>query len=79
MLQMNSRKASAGMGSVPAGSVYIYYNNVCCKQTPWLSYQCKEQLNVKEQAHVLTIHILELDILTCKTLCIWFSLFFTID
>lgn len=39
------RKASAGRDSFPPGSVYIFYNNVCCPQTTWLSYQCKEQLN----------------------------------
>lgn len=56
------RKALAGMDSVPPGLVYIYYDNVCCPQTLWLSYQCKEQLNVEEQANVLIIHILDLDI-----------------
>lgn len=39
------RKAPAGRDSFPPGSVYIFYNNVCCPQTTWLSYQCKEQLN----------------------------------
>lgn len=58
------RKASAGMDLVPpsSGSVYIYYDNMCCPQTLWLSYQCKEQLDVEEQANVLIIHILGLDI-----------------
>lgn len=45
-----------------SGSVYIYYDNMCCPQTLWLSYQCKEQLDVEEQANVLIIHILGLDI-----------------
>lgn len=56
------RKALAGMDSVPPGSVYIYYDNVCCPQALWLLYQCKEQLDVEEQVNVLIIHILDLDI-----------------
>ena len=50
------------MDSVPPGSVHIYYDNVCCPQTLWLSYQCKEQLVVEEQVNVLIIHIPDLDI-----------------
>lgn len=56
------REALAGMDLVPPGSVYVYYDNVCCPQALWLSCQCKEQLDGEEQANVLIIHILDLDI-----------------
>lgn len=41
------RKSLPGMGSVLAGSLYVYFGALWRPQIPWSSRQCKEQLNAK--------------------------------